>query len=56
MDRQAITPRSELESTLRQRLLCFEYLPEGSLDEHITGKMMRQVFGSSVHVYVALND
>lgn len=25
---------------LRQRLLCFEYVPKGSLDEYIKGKIM----------------
>uniref|UniRef100_A0A453T2X0 Protein kinase domain-containing protein n=2 Tax=Aegilops tauschii subsp. strangulata TaxID=200361 RepID=A0A453T2X0_AEGTS len=34
---------------VRQRLLCFEYLPKGSLDKHITGRMMSHVFGSIIH-------
>ena len=36
---------------VRQRLLCFEYLPKGSLDKHITGRLMSHVFGSSIHLF-----
>lgn len=36
---------------LRQRVLCFEYLSEGSLEKKINGGMMWHVFGSNIHVF-----
>jgi hypothetical protein len=35
-----------------QRLLCFEYLPKGSLHDYITGRVMKHVtfFSSSLYL------
>jgi serine/threonine protein kinase len=35
---------------VRQRVLCFEYLPKGSLDKQITGRILWHICGSSIHV------
>ncbi|KAM0846419.1 hypothetical protein ACQ4PT_055683 [Festuca glaucescens] len=39
---------------VRERLLCFEYLSQGSLDKHITGRIVWHTFGSSIHVFIVL--
>ncbi|XBI19444.1 hypothetical protein VPH35_060969 [Triticum aestivum] len=34
---------------VRQRILCFEYLPQVSLDKQTTGRIEWHIFGSSIH-------